>query len=356
MPTSTASFTSYLDPHTLARVGSLEMRARMIVEGLMSGQHRSPMQGFSVEFAQHRQYVPGDDLRFLDWKVMAKTDKLYLKQYVRETNLDLMILVDVSASMGYTSGTRFTAGKPRGELMNEGKPPEGAGRDLKGKAPAGWRKIDHAAALAVAVAHLALMQADRVGLTVFADTVQRSTRLSNNKHHWRNITQALVEADLVGPTENASSLKAKPTADTIRGRTNLAAMFDPMIAGLKQRSLVVLISDLFDDVDAIEQGLAKLRHRGHDAIVLRVMDPAELSFPFRSVSEFMGMEGEGRLPLDAQAIQKAYLEVVAEHRDAVEDACQKFHFDHLLLDTSAPLGAPLSMFLARRAAMIARGS
>lgn len=355
MPTSTASFTSYLDPHTLARVGSLEMRARMIVEGLMSGQHRSPMQGFSVEFAQHRQYVAGDDLRFLDWKVMAKTDKLYLKQYVRETNLDLMILVDVSASMGYTSGTRFTGGKSRGALMNEGKPPEGVGRDLKGKAPMGWRKIDHAAALAVAVAHLSLMQADRVGLTVFADTVQQSTRLSNNKHHWRNITQALVASDLVGPTDSAA-LRAKPTAESIRGRTDLAALFDPVIAGLKHKSLVVLISDLFDDAGVIEQGLAKLRHRGHDAVVLRVMDPAELTFPFRSVSEFMGMEGEGRLPLDAQAIQKAYLEVVAQHRDAVEDACQKFRFDHLLLDTSQPLGAPLSMFLARRAAMIARGS
>ena len=356
MPTSTASFTSYLDPHTLARVGSLEMRARMIVEGLMSGQHRSPMQGFSVEFAQHRQYVAGDDLRFLDWKVMAKTDKLYLKQYVRETNLDLMILVDVSASMGYTSGTRFTGSKSRGELMNEGKPAEGVGRDAQTRlpgVPAGWRKIDHAAALAVAVAHLALMQADRVGLAVFADDVQRSTRLSNNKHHWRNITQALVDADLVGGEDTP---RTKPTAESIQGRTNLTAMFDQMIAGLQRKSLVILISDLFDDSDAIEQGLAKLRHRGHDAVVLRVMDPAELTFPFRSVSEFMGLEGEGRLPLDPQAIRAAYLDVVNTHRDAVEDACQKFHFDHLMLDTSAPLGAPLSMFLARRAAMIARGS
>ena len=352
MPTSTASFTSYLDPHTLARVGSLEMRARMIVEGLMSGQHRSPMQGFSVEFAQHRQYVAGDDLRFLDWKVMAKTDKLYLKQYVRETNLDLMILVDVSASMGYTSGTRFTGGKARSALMNEGKPPAGVGRDHRGQAPTGWRKIDHAAALAVAMAHLALMQADRVGLAIFADEVTRSTRLSNNKHHWRNITQALVEADLVGQ----KSEHAKPTAESIKGRTNLTAMFDQMIAGLHRKSLVVLISDLFDESDVIEQGLAKLRHRGHDAVVLRVMDPAELKFPFRSVSEFTGLEGEGRLPLDAQAIRSAYLEVVETHRAAVEQSCKKFHFDHLLLNTSEPLGAPLSMFLARRAAMIARGS
>jgi len=353
---STASFTSYLDPHTLARIGSLEMRARMIVEGLMSGQHRSPMQGFSVEFAQHRQYVPGDDLRFLDWKVMAKTDKLYLKQYVRETNLDLMILVDISASMGYTSGTRFTG--PRNELMNEGKPASGAGRNTKGQLPGagGWRKIDHAAALAVAVAHLALMQADRVALSVFADEVHQSTRLSNNTHHWRGITQALVDAELVGLPEGKAAPKTKPTDDSIQGRTNLTAMFDQMTAGLQRKSLVILISDLFDDAEAIEQGLAKLKHRGHDAVVLQVMDPAELTFPFRSVSEFLGVEGEGRLPLDPQAIRAAYLDVVNTHRAAVERACQKFHFDHMLLNTSEPLGAPLSKFLARRASMISRGS
>ena len=351
MPTATASFTSYLDPQTLARVGSLEMRARMIVEGMMSGYHRSPMQGFSVEFAQHRQYVPGDDLRFLDWKVMAKTDKLYLKQYVRETNLDLMILVDVSASMGYTSGTRFTGGKARNDLMNDGRPPEGAGRDFKGKVPVGWRKIDHAAALAVAMAHLALQQSDRVGLAVFADEVQQSTRLSNNTHHWRHITKALVDSALVGTPD---SIKA--TAATIRGRTNLEPMFDRMVSGLKHKSLVVLISDLFDDADVIDQGLAKLRHRGHDAIVLQVMDPAELTFPFRSVSEFTGLEGEGRLPLDPQAIRDAYLEVVAQQVAAVQRSCQKFHFDYLQLDTSEKLGPPLSNFLARRAAMISRGS
>ena len=350
----------------LARLGSLEMRARMIVEGMMSGQHRSPMQGFSVEFAQHRQYVAGDDLRFLDWKVMAKTDKLYLKQYVRETNLDLMVLVDVSASMGYTSGTRFTGGRARSELMNQGRPARGKGRKIQeplpgatgpgAGVPAGWRKIDHAGALAVAVAHLALMQADRVGLAVFADEVQRSTRLSNNTNHWRNITQAMAETDLVGHPEQGAPHSAKPTASTLRGRTDLTAMFDRMTAGLQRKSLVVLISDLFDDADAIERGLAKLRHRGHDAVVLQLMDPAELSFPFRGVSEFMGLEDEGRLPLDPQAVRGAYLEVVAKHRAAVAQSCQKFRFDYLLMDTSEPLGAPLSMFLARRAAMIARGS
>ncbi|MGB1123583.1 MAG: DUF58 domain-containing protein [Phycisphaeraceae bacterium] len=351
MPSSTASFTSYLDPETLARVGSLELRARMIVDGLMTGMHRSPMQGFSVEFAQHRQYVPGDDPRFLDWKVMAKTDKLYLKQYVRETNLDLMVLVDVSSSMDYTSGTRFTGSRAKADLMNQGNPPSGAGRDFKGKPPAGWRKIDHACALVVALAQLSLNQADRVGLGVFADEVKQSTRLSNNQNHWRDITTALVDAQMVGePSEQ------KASSETIQGRTNLGTMFDQLLAQLRRKALVVLISDLFDDVANIERGLARLRYRGHDALVIQVMDPAELNFPFRSVSEFRGLEGEGRLPLDPHAIRKAYLEVVEEHNRAVERACQKFQIDHILLNTSEPLGPPLSHFLAKRTAMINRGS
>ncbi|MEM1353425.1 MAG: DUF58 domain-containing protein [Planctomycetota bacterium] len=351
MPSSTASFTSYLDPETLARVGSLEMRARMIVEGLMTGMHRSPMQGFSVEFAQHRQYVPGDDTRFLDWKVMAKTDKLYLKQYVRETNLDMMILVDVSASMEYTSAKRFTGGTPTADLMNKGEPPTGQGRDFKGKPPKGWRKMDHACALAVAFAQLALTQADRVGLGIFADDVKRSTRLSNSSGHWRDITQALVDSEIVGEPSTQ-----KATADTVRGRTNLAAMFDKMLAQLNRKTLIILISDLFDEIEGLEKGLARLRYRGHDAMVLQIMDTAELSFPFRGASEFNGMEGEGRLPVDPQAIRKAYLEVVEEHNRKVERACQKFQLDHLLLNTSENLGPPLSHFLAKRAAMIGRGS
>jgi len=351
MPSSTASFTSYLDPQTLARVGSLELRARMIVDGLMTGMHRSPMQGFSVEFAQHRQYVPGDDTRFLDWKVMAKTDKLYLKQYVRETNLDMMILVDVSASMDYSSGTRFVGNRPKSELMNQGKPPSGAGRDFKGKVPTGWRKMDHACALVVAIAQLALNQSDRVGLGVFADDVKRSTRLSNSQGHWRDITQALVDAAMEGGSSDA---KAGP--QTIKGRTDLGVVFDHLLAQLRRKSLVVLISDLFDDITNIERGLARLRYRGHDALVIQVMDPAELTFPFQSVSEFRGLEGEGRLPLDPHAIRRAYLEVVEEHNRKIARACQKYQIDHILLDTSEHLGPPLSHFLAKRTSMINRGS
>ena len=186
---------------------------------------------------------------------------------------------------------------------------------------------------------------------MFADDVKRSTRLSNNQSHWRDITQALVEATLVGDTNDK---KAGP--DTIKGRTDLGVVFDQLLAQLRRKALVVVISDLFDDIANVERGLARLRYRGHDALVIQVMDPAELNFPFRSVSEFRGLEGEGKLPLDPHAIRKAYLEVVEEHNRAIERACQKFQIDHILLDTSAHLGPPLSHFLAKRSAMINRGS
>ena len=169
---------NYLDPQTLASLKSIDLRARLIVEGLMAGLHRSPQQGISVEFAQHRQYTPGDDTRFLDWKIYAKTDKLYLKQYQQETNLDLQLLLDCSGSMGYTS---LTQDRP-GWTSN-------------------WTKWNHGSCLAAAMAHLALRQQDRVGLTLFADDIVNGSRLSNAQNHWKTIAQLLHRTELVAETE-----------------------------------------------------------------------------------------------------------------------------------------------------------
>src|SRR5689334_10111656 len=160
---------NYLDPQTLAAVGSLELRARMIVEGLMTGMHRSPYQGSAVEFAQHRQYAPGDDIRRLDWKVYGRTDKLYLKQFQKETNLDLVVMVDTSGSMAY--GSDHAAGRGRT-----------------------WRKYDHAASIAAAMAYLSLRQQDRVGLVLFAGQVLQVSRMSNAHDHWRTLVEMLAGA------------------------------------------------------------------------------------------------------------------------------------------------------------------
>ena len=332
--------TSYLDPQTLASLGSIELRARMAVEGLMTGMHRSPFHGFSVEFAQHRPYVPGDDTRFLDWKVYARTDKLYLKQYQQETNLDMVLLVDCSGSMAYASNDDE---KSRGMAI-----------------PRRWRKFDHAATVAAAMAHLALEQQDRVGLTVFADHARSATRLSNNHGHWRSITEALQhESATLTNTPQAEPERRRSEgsdpADQTDAATDFTALFDRIVAKLTQRSLIVLVSDLFDDIANLERGLARLHHRRHDVILLQTLDPAERTFPFRDPTDFRGLEHEGKLPLDPAALRTAYLEELNKHLRGVERLARRFRFDYLLLDTAESVGPPLSHFLAYRAARIAKG-
>lgn len=324
----TATTTSYLDPATIASVGSIDVRARMIVEGLMTGMHRSPMQGFSVEFAQHRQYVPGDDTRFLDWKVFGRSDKLYIKQYLKETNLDLVILCDASGSMAYCSPMT------RKELA------------------AGWRKFDHAATLAAVMAHLALKQQDRVQVTLFDEDIRMQTRLSNARGHWREVVRVLEEAPLPDPDHAARKLASDP--DEGLGRTSLARTFDRVLSKLTQRSLILLISDLMDDPKAIEKALARAHHRRHDVMIVQTLDSAERDFPFRAPSEFIGLEAEGRLPISPEALRKAYLETMNHHLEQTDEAAKKFQFDLMRLSTNEPVGPPLSHFLARRAAVIGK--
>jgi uncharacterized protein (DUF58 family) len=320
---------TYLDPATLAAIRPIELRARWIVEGLMTGMHRSPYQGFSVEFAQHRQYAPGDDIRFLDWKVYARTDKLYLKQYQKETNLDLVLLVDGSGSMAYGSDSvRSTA------------------------ASSSWRKYDHAASLAAAMAYLALRQQDRVGVVLFDDKLRNATRMSNAQDHWRSIVEVL-SSEPVDPSEARGGTDEQ--GNPLGRKTDLTTLFEQVNARTTQRSLIVVISDLFDTADALERGLARLHHRRHDVILLQVLDHAELDFPFRSPSEFVGLEGEGRLQLDPHALRKAYMDALQRHLRGIEEVARRFRFDHLLLDSSQSLGPPLSHFLARRSARLSKG-
>ncbi len=332
-PTDTPN---YLDPRTLAAIGPIDLRARMIVEGMMTGMHRSPMEGVSVEFAQHRQYTPGDDTRFLDWKVYGKTDKLYLKQYQKETNLDLVVLVDASGSMRY--------GSTRGQVAT-GSMRVGSGLS--------WTKYDHAASLAAAMCHVALRQQDRASVVLFSDEVKTATRLSNAHDHWRTIVEVLSSAESFEVSEpGASSNDGDPIPPP--GRTDLGRMFDQAVARLNRRSLVVLISDLFDDIQVIERGLAQLKFRRHDVIVLQALDPAELDFPFRAPSQFLGLEAEGRINLDPQALRTSYLEAIREHLDQVEQIARRFRFDYALLNTQEPLGPALSHFMAQRSSSIGK--
>ena len=311
----------YLHPQTLARLGTLELRAKMIVEGVMSGQHRSPYHGFSVEFAQHRPYTAGDDIRHLDWKVFGRTNKLHLKQYQQETNLDLAVLVDASGSMRY--GSRLFS-----EASGTGAPTNPRGNVM-------WSKYDHATAVAAACSYMALRQGDRVGLTVFADSVLAQVKRSSATRQWRQIVGAMA----THPVER---------------ETDLARVIDQVLGNLTNRCLVVLISDLYIDPETYRTALARIRHRRHDLIVFQVIDPAEREFDLTEIAPFDGLEGEPRLRVDPRAIRQAYQQVYREHAAKIEKTTRSMGFDFSVVDTHSWLGPPMAAFMARRASLMKR--
>ena len=313
--------TLYLHPQTLARLGTFELRAKMIVEGVMSGMHRSPYHGYSVEFAQHRPYVAGDDLRHLDWKVYGRSDKLYLKQYEQETSLDLVVLVDCSGSMNY--GSRMFADA------------SGTGQKVGPSGGVNWTKYDHATATAAAFSYLALKQGDRVGLGIFADALIDAADRTSASSQWRRIVNILSNHPVGEPSD-------------------LARVVDQTLAKLNNRCLIVIISDCFDDPNRIRTALARIKHRMHDVIVCQIVDRQEREFQFNDAAPFEGLEGEGRVRLDPRAIRSAYREAFEGHLDQVEKQARGFGFDYQLVDTHDWLAPPLAAFMARRNAILKR--
>jgi uncharacterized protein (DUF58 family) len=311
----------YLHPQTLARLGTLELRAKMIVEGVMSGAHKSPFQGFSVEFAQHRPYVAGDDIRHLDWKVYGRSDKLQLKQYQQETNLDLMVMVDCSGSMNYGSRSFESA--------------SGTGRTSSPDGRAYWSKYDHATAVGAALAYMSLHQGDRVGLVVFADEVKAMLKRSSAMSLWRQIVGALS----VTPVDRA---------------TNLARVIDQTLSKLTNRCLIALVSDLYVDPEEFRTACARIRHRRHDLIVLQTIDNREKELDLKDAAPFVGLEGEERIRVDPRAIRDEYKRVFAEHLARIESITRGFGFDYQTVNTHDWLGPPMAAFLARRNAQIKR--
>ncbi|MHC4219839.1 MAG: DUF58 domain-containing protein, partial [Planctomycetota bacterium] len=268
----------YLAPETLVQLAPFELRAKMIVEGVMSGMHRSPYQGMAVEFAEHRQYAPGDDLKHLDWKVYGRSDKLYIKQYQQETTLDVILLVDASASMSYGS---FKV-KP------------GWGGTSASEKRKVWSKFDHATATAAALAYLCLYQQDRVGLAVFADEIKTLVSRSGARGQWRRVVGAL-------------------STEPVSATTNIVKVTEQVLSKISNRALFIWISDLFEDLDDIRQALARFRYRRHDVILLQTLDQEELRFGFTQPAPFLGLEGEGRLRIDPRALRQGYLDALAAH-------------------------------------------
>ena len=293
------NLSQYLDPKTLARLHGLDLKARLIVEGYVAGLHKSPYHGFSVEFAEHREYVAGDDLRYVDWKVFGKTDRYYVKQYEEETNFACHLLLDTSESMLYRS--------------------EGAAVS----------KLEYAQYITAALAYLVLQQQDAVGLATFDTAVRSFVRAASQPSHLKQLCHVLEQ-------------------NPARGETSIGPILHDLAERIKKRGLVVIVSDFFDDVANILLGLKHFRHRRHEVIALQVIDPAEQDFPFRDPTLFKGLEGLPEEMTEPRSLRKAYQQEFQNFVTALGRGCRDLHMEHVLLRTDAPLDLALSTFLAGR--------
>ncbi len=292
------------DPELLARLARLELRARTAVEGLTGGRHPSPLRGSGTTFAEHREYVPGDELRHLDWRLMARTDRPFIRRYEEETALTGYLVVDASASMAFTT--------------------------LE------WSKFDYGVWIAAALSRLLLMQNDRAGLALGAGgEVRQWLPPHSGEGHWRALLHELEQARPAGDGDPAEGLLA----------------IGPR---LERRGLVVWISDCLGDPEAAQRAAARLRLAGHDLLVLQVLDPAEVEFPFGRNTRFDPLEGGEFLRLDPRSVRDAYLEELAEHGRRLRRGLRALGADFRRMRSDEPLEAGLVEFLARRAARLRR--
>jgi len=287
----------YLDPRILASIEGLELRARLVVQGTISGLNRSLLHGLSVEFAEHRPYAWGDDLRHIDWKVWARADRLYVKLYEEETNMRAYFLLDSSNSMRYASGA--------------------------------MSKYDYACTLAASLAYLLLNQQDACGLVLFNSAVRAEAPPRSSPDQLSTICR-LMEA-------------AEP-----RERTAVGPVLHEIAERIAPRSMVILVSDLLAPAEDVVSGLQHLRYNRHEVIVWHVLDRAELDFPFDGNVKFEGLESDGEMKLDARQVRRAYLGALGEFRKAIEDTCGRLRADYCPADTSELLDRPLARFLVAR--------
>jgi uncharacterized protein (DUF58 family) len=296
----------FLDPSVLSRISRLELKARLIVEGFISGMHRSPYHGFSVEFAEHREYVPGDDIRHVDWKVYGRSDRYYIKQYEEETNLVTHILLDASESMNYVSDLPTPSGLPA------------------------VSKYEYGCYIAAALTYLLTNQQDAVGLTVFDDRVRTSLPPRSTSSQLGAIVKVLDQ-----PSR--------------REKTDIGRIFHEYAGRLKKRGLVVIISDMFDEIDRIRDGIEHLRHSRHELILFHVLDHDELTFPFQSMSLFEGLETPAEALVHPPSLRAGYLAEIGSFLDELRRVCRTNGCDYVRLDTRDRLDVPLSAYLAKRA-------
>ena len=299
----TSTTANSLDPQLIASLEGLELRARYIVDGYLSGMHRSAYRGHSAEFAEHREYAPGDDVRYVDWKVFGKTDKVYLKQFEAETNLVCYLLMDVSESMLYQS------------------------------AAAALSKRQYAESLAMAMAHIVLRQRDSVSLATFDEGLRDLVPESSNPIHWQQLVHVL---------ENT----------TLRRPSRTGAVLHELSQRLRRRGVVVVLSDLLGrtegDLDMLLTGLKHLRHQRHEVIVLQVLDPEELDFRFDGTTRFRALESMPDVVVEPRSIRKAYQASLREFLRQIKSGCRAMQIDYQQVRTTEPFDQVLRQLLARR--------
>ncbi len=287
----------YLEPLTLAKVRSLELKARLIVEGYLSGMHKSPYHGFSVEFAQHREYVPGDDIKHIDWKVYGRTGRFFLKQYEEETNLICWILLDISESMKYGS-TEVT-------------------------------KYDYACMAAAALAYLVLGQSDSVGFITYDNEIRTFLKPSSQPSQLKEMIRLMNQGGG-------------------REKSRMGPLFHDLAERINRRSIIVVLGDMFDEVEEILTGFKHLRHKRHEVVLWHILDGAELTFPFQESTLFRGLEQYPELLTEPRSLRQSYLEQIDGFLRALKRGCRDQNIDYVQLRTDTPLNVALSSYLAHR--------
>ncbi len=292
---------TYLDPSAVARLAGMELAARLVVEGFISGMHKSPYQGFSVEFVEHRQYMPGDEIRYIDWKVYAKSDRYYVKKFEEETNLKSYLLLDTSGSMAFKGG-------------------ESSDR---------ISKLEYGCYLAASLAYLMLKQRDSVGLLVFDDQLRNYIPPRQGTKHLHALMSEL---------ENTSAGE----------ETNISATFHELAQRIVRRGLIIIISDLLDEPERVLRSLKHFRHKKHEVIVFHILDPTELSFPFDGPILFRDLETPDQLSVEAEFLRDEYLQQMNNLIDKYKNGCRANSIDYVQMDTSVPFDYALSLYLSMR--------
>jgi len=303
----------YFDPRTLSKLEGLALHAHGTVEGAVTGAHRSPFHGFAAEFAEHREYAPGDDLRYVDWKVYGRSDRVFVKQFEEETNFACHVLLDASESMSYRSDA------------------------------APLSKLEFAKHLAAAISYVVVKQQDAIGLITFDREIDQAVRPGSHAGHWKQISHVLETTKL--KTESRESrVEPQPQLSTLDAQ--LSSLFADLSERLVQRGVVVVLSDLFANPDSLMLGLKRLRHRKHDVRVWQIVDPAEEDFPFDDPTLFHGLEGWTDLPTEPRLLRTAYQHEFIGHRESLRRQCRDLSIDFAVLRTDLPVEFAIKQCLA----------